>query len=211
MTDKIPVDAMAPELLEQVRRLYLQSDPASRCFQIAAQDLADSDRRNYLDQALKRGGADVRSALLSLIGETEVTSLADRARAAVLFLHGFREGFWSATPEEGEQARAVILAHYGDLQMYDKSKTDLARESELPVSDLVAVKRPPKRRAGHADDKSALDLLIQVTTEGERLAWAIEHGSPSEKLDAIERWFSIFPTFPADMIQHVNSRLTPPN
>jgi hypothetical protein len=171
---KLPIEALEPQLITRLRNRFVQQEPTARRLLIASglvDDPTDTLGRSYLDQALSMS-AKVISPLLKDVMEDrpeppeegEEAEPDHRIAAAYLFLYGVSAGYWAASPEETELARAVIITTHGKeaLEVFkpEKTKDDLAREAGVPNKTFTYRKRKDNRASREiVDDYLRLEAL----------------------------------------------------
>ena len=135
----IPAEAMDPDFLASLRADYVAHEYTAVRLKIAA-DLMNDLGRTYLDQALSESREEIREILLGILNrrpdEEDEPEPDHRAPAAILFLYAVNAGYWTATADETDLARALVIAKNGvealELMTPQKTKDDLAREAGVP-------------------------------------------------------------------------------
>jgi hypothetical protein len=178
----IPSAAMEPEFLQKVRDAYVRQEPTARRLAIASHNADLSP--GYLDQALAMSPKPLRELLFDTLSyvpddepEPDDELEADyRAEAALLFLHGIAADYWTATAQEVEQARALIIARYG------KDAFDMLEpEKSKPTLHLLNAKVPVLTD----EDQRQYEILRRQLQKVDAVLHN-EQSSPREKVRAIQ-------------------------
>ena len=184
-TPMIPAEAIEPDFIAALRDRYVAREPTAQRLSIAASiatDLVNELGRSYLDGALSMSREAMREILLGKINyrpepddfpfDEDEPAQDHRAPAAILFLYGVSAGYWTATAEETELARALIIAAHGmevlDMLKPQRTKDDLAREAGVPNKSFIH-KTPQDGRTS----KQIVDDYLYVTNlsaEADRIA-----------------------------------------
>lgn len=171
----IPPEAMGHDFIAALRASYVAQDPTAKRLAIAT-NLANELGRSYLDSALSASRAAIHEILVDAIhyqpDEDDEPAPDHRAPAALLFLYGVNAGYWAATADEMDLARAHVITTYGPETLESlppqKTKTDLAREAGLPTDDYIY----QKPQGGRAVKDIMRDYFYvgELAAEADRIA-----------------------------------------
>jgi hypothetical protein len=173
MTERTMTDALDAAFVNRLNGEYLhvRDNHVSRLLAVAS-GIGDPV---YLDAALEHGARDMAQVLFQLTLAPD-DPLADRARAATLYLRGAEQGWWKVSVHNAERAGALIAAHYGK-----------PAEAEMKTETKPIKSRVKPHRVGQDDTRRYLGIMRECQV---LKAVLTDRGATNQaKLDAIEKWF----------------------
>jgi hypothetical protein len=186
---------LTANFVDEVRADLSRHDPVQRRLALAASELDCSRDYFFAAMGLAPPMREVLASIMAQGPDEDDTGapVGHRAQAAYWFLSGSNAGYWTASPQETETARILIVI--GGLAMPEKTKADLAREAGLPTKDTVFVRPAKIRKAKSAvvRDHDAIGLLVTVTHAGAIMEASLKdpNATTETKLEAIARYFRI--------------------
>jgi hypothetical protein len=176
MTERDMTDALDGPFLDRLNSEY-QNVKDHHVGRLLAAASGIGDPR-YLHAALEFGAREMAPVLFQLTIAPD-GALADRARAAMLYLHGAEQGWWKITAQNTERAGALVAAHYGEA----------IAEPETKAEPKPTKSRTKPHRAGQDETRRYLGIMREC-----QLLKAVltDRGASNQaKLDAIEKWLQV--------------------